>query len=105
MYNPAADSLMDTVRRFNEMTRRARSGEPSVEDYLQTLASDPVAQWFTEVLREKSEDLQKEQARMDRLTAACKRWYTEATPRLSANRGTVAEAELASILRDLSVIE
>lgn len=105
MYDPAADSLMDTVRKFNEMTRRARSGEPSIDDYLQALASDPVTEWFTGILREKSEDLEKEKARADRLAAACRRWHIDASARISQGQCSAAEADLANVLRDLSIIE
>lgn len=69
MDNPAADSVVETVRRLNELTRRARAGEPTVDDYLQALASDPVTEWFTILLRERTEELEKERRRADRLAA------------------------------------
>jgi hypothetical protein len=69
MDNPAADSIVETVRRLNELTRRARSGEPTVDDYLSALASDPVTEWFTVLLRERTEDLEREKRRADRLAA------------------------------------
>jgi hypothetical protein len=69
MDNPAADSIVETVRKLNEMTRRARSGEPTVDDYLRALASDPVTDWFTVLLRERTEDLEREKRRADRLAA------------------------------------
>ena len=69
MENPAADSIVETVRKLNEMTRRARSGEPTVDDYLRALASDPVTEWFTVLLRERTEELEREKRRADRLAA------------------------------------
>jgi hypothetical protein len=64
---PGAASLLETVRQMNEMARRARSGEPSVEDYLRMVSSDPVTEWFTGLLREKNEELEQERQRGDRL--------------------------------------
>lgn len=69
MDNPAADNVVETVRRLNELTRRARAGEPTVDDYLRALASDPVTEWFTKLLRERTEELEKEKQRADRLAA------------------------------------
>ena len=69
MDNPAADNVVETVRRLNELTRRARAGEPTVDDYLRALASDPVTEWFTVLLRERTEELEKERQRADRLAA------------------------------------
>ena len=60
MDNPAADNVVETVRRLNELTRRARAGEPTVDDYLRALASDPVTEWFTVLLRERTDELEKE---------------------------------------------
>jgi hypothetical protein len=67
---PGAASLLETVRQMNEMARRARSGEPSVEDYLRMVSSDPVTEWFTGLLREKNEELEQERQRGDRLARA-----------------------------------
>jgi hypothetical protein len=105
MYNPAADSIVETVRKLNEMTRRARAGEPAVDDYLRALASDPVTEWFTVLLREKTEQLEKERERTDHLAGACRRWFSEASTRLAENHGSAAEAGLANVLRELSIIE
>ena len=66
MDSPAARSLMETVRQINEMGRRARAGgEPGVEAYLRIVASDPTTEWFTELLREKSQELATERERAD----------------------------------------
>jgi hypothetical protein len=70
MDNPAGRSLMETIRKVSEMGRRARSGEPSAEDYLRAVGSDPTTQWFTALLREKNEELEKERQRADRLARA-----------------------------------
>jgi hypothetical protein len=105
MDQPGADSLVETVRRLNEMMRKARSGEPTVDDYLQAVASDPVTDWFTVLLREKTEELEKERARLNRLTLAGRHWLGDMGPRLSENACTQAELDLARALRDLGVIE
>ena len=105
MYPPAADSLVEMVRRLNEMTRRARSGEPTIDDYLQAVASDPTTEWFTVLLREKTEELEKERARANRLARAGRKWYCAMGARLSEHTCSEAELDLARALRDLGVIE
>jgi hypothetical protein len=105
MDHPAADSLVEMVRKLNEVTRRARAGEPTIDDYLQTLASDPVTEWFTVLLREKTEELEKERERADRLAGAGRRWFSAMGTRLSENTCSAAEIDLANVLRDLGVIE
>ena len=81
------------------------AGEPAVDDYLRALASDPVTEWFTVLLREKTEELEKERERADRLTGACRRWFSEVHSRLAENHCGAAEADLANVLRELSIIE
>ena len=105
MYDPAADSIMEAVRKLNEMTRRARSGEPAVDDYLRAVAADPVTEWFTVLLREQTAELEKEKERADQLAGACRRWFSEASSRLSESQCSAAEADLAKVLRELSIIE
>jgi hypothetical protein len=75
MDNSAAWSLMETVRQINEIGRRARSGKPGVEEYLRTVASDPTTAWFTELLREKTEELDAERKRADELACVLRAWY------------------------------
>ena len=75
MDNPAAREIVETVRKMNELARRARSGEPSAEDYLRAISSDPVTKWFAELLREKNEELEKEKQRVDRLACVLRAWY------------------------------
>ena len=104
MYDPAADSIMDTVRKLNEVARRARSGEPAVDDYLKVVAADPVTEWFTVLLREKNEELEREKKRADQLAAAGRRWFADVSSRLADNQCSAAEADLANLLRDLSII-
>ncbi len=48
---------MEMVRTINEMSRRARAGEPGVEDYLRAVSADPVTEWFTALLQEKNDEL------------------------------------------------
>ncbi len=103
MDNPGARSLMDLVRQINEMGRRARSGEPGVEDYLRILASDPTTKWFTELLREKSAELEKERKRADELTSALRAWY-QAKQAGSEQAGSEAESQLVQALRRLNVV-
>ncbi len=102
MDSPAARSLMETVRMINEMGRRARSGEPSVEDYLRRVNSDPITEWFTELLREKGEELDQERQRGDRLAAAVRAWYAGRAPHVSTNE---AELQLIHLLREMNIID
>lgn len=104
MDNPAARSLMEAVRQINEIGRRARSGEPSVEDYLRACASDPTTEWFTELLREKNDELGREQQRTDKMTAALRAWYRAKQaeqPEVSANE---AELRLINMLHGMGIV-
>jgi hypothetical protein len=106
MDNTAARSLMEIVAKINEMGRRARSGEPSVEDNLQIVSSDPVTEWFTGLLREKSEELEQERQRTDRLARAVRAWYLAKAGPTAANVSTSAsELQLISVLRELRIID
>jgi hypothetical protein len=105
MDNPAVWSLVETVRQLNEMARRARSGEPNVEDYLRIVSSDPVTEWFTGLLREKNEELEQERQRADRLARALRAWHAATAERLSANvSANEAELQLIDILREMRII-
>jgi hypothetical protein len=97
MDHPAIDSLMETVRRINQISQRARSGDPSVEDYLRSLGSDPVTAWFTDLLREKNDELQKDRERSARVVAALRNWH--------ASGESDADAKLVKTLRDLDIIQ
>jgi hypothetical protein len=99
MDNPGMDSLMDTVRRINEVGRRARSGEPQVEDYLRAVGSEPRTEWFTNLLREKNEELLKERDRSDRLANALRTWYR------SNDQASDADVQLIKALRSFGVVE
>lgn len=94
---------MDLVRQVNEMGRRARSGEPGVEDYLRILAADPTTQWFTELLREKSDELEKEKKRTDELVFAVRAWY-QARQAGPEQAGSEAETQLIQALSRLNII-
>ena len=71
---PGADFIMESVRKINQMSQRARAGEPGIEEYLQMVSSDPTTQWFTELLREKNDELLKEKDRSARLAHALRAW-------------------------------
>jgi hypothetical protein len=106
MDNAAGRSLMEAVRDLNEMVRRARSGEPSVEDYLRMVSADPITEWFTGLLREKSEELEQERERADRLASAVRTWYAARTDRAAGNASASAsELQLIGILRELNIID
>lgn len=104
MDNPGAKSLMDTVRKINQLAQQARSGEPGVEDYLRAVSSDPVTEWFTEILREKSEELEKEKRRTDQLACALRSWYQATHARNSGEPASEAELHLINVLYETSVI-
>jgi mannitol-1-phosphate/altronate dehydrogenase len=101
---PAARDLVETIRQINEMGRRARAGEPSVEDYLQTISSDPVTEWFTELLREKNEELEKERRRADRLANALRAWYQVKETRMP-NESSEAELQLVHAIRATGIAD
>ena len=102
---PAARALAETVRQINEMGRRARSGEPSVEHYLQTINSDPVTEWFTGLLREKSEELEKERHRVDQLAHALQAWYRAKEETIPDESSSAAELQLVNVLRTTGIID
>lgn len=106
MDNTAALSLIETVRKLNEVTRKARSGDPSVEDYLRIVSSDPVTEWFTGLLREKSEELEQERERVDRLARALRAWYAATAARALVNGSTSeGELQLINVLREMRIID
>jgi len=103
---PVARSLMEIVGKINEMGRRATSGDPSVEDYLRIVSSDPMTEWFTGLLREKSEELEREQQRVDRLAHALRAWHAARAAPGSANASTsAAELQLVNVLREMRIID
>jgi hypothetical protein len=103
MDNPAAKSLMETIRKINDIAYRARCGEPSVEDYLRAVSSDPVTEWFTVLLREKSEELDREKQRADQLACALRTWYRTRDARESARQS--GELQLINVLESMGIIE
>jgi hypothetical protein len=100
MDNPAADALLETVRKIKQMSQRARAGELGVEDYLRAVSSDPVTEWFTGLLREKNEELEKERERSDRLANALRAWR-----RAGGESGSEAELQLLRVLREMGIVE
>jgi hypothetical protein len=105
MENPAARSLMETVRKINEAGRRARSGELAVEDYLHAISADPVTEWFTELLREKREELTNERQRTDQLASALRAWYHAKDATKGGDSPDKAESELVNVLRGMEIIK
>jgi hypothetical protein len=105
MENPGADHLLETVRKINEIGRRARSGEPQVEDYLRMVSADPVTGWFTDLLREKRNELEGEKDRADRLARVLRAWHREAHSRIEEGSASETELRLANILRAMEIIE
>jgi len=90
MDNPAARELMETVRRFKEISRGGGPG-PTVEDYLRAVSADPTTRWFTELLREKSDELIKERQQADQLTCALRKWHRA---KLEGTERSAGEADL-----------
>jgi hypothetical protein len=105
MDTPGADSLMGMVRRINEIGRRARSGEPSAEDYLRLVSSDPTTEWFTDLLREKNDELQKEKERSEKLASALRAWHRVKSEGTSTIAADEAAMRLVEVLRETKIIE
>jgi len=104
MDSPEARDLVEMVRKINEIGRRARSGETGAEDYLRFISSDPVTAWFTDLLREKNQELEKEKQRVDQLAGALRSWYAARDARLSDGSASEAELQLISLLRVMGII-
>ena len=105
MDNPGADSLMETVRKINEVAKKARSSKPGVEEYLQGLNSDPVTEWFMELLREKNGELAEEKERGDRLVRALRLWHQAKAAAMLEPSASQADLQLTSAMRDLGLID
>lgn len=93
---------MESVRLLNEMGRRARAGQPEVENYLHSVASDPITGWFTELLREKSAELEHERHRVDQLTSAVRAWHQTRIEGSQCPSG--ADVQLVNVLQALGII-
>ena len=104
MDNPGARHLMEMVRKINEIGHRARSGPPGADDYLRGVTSDPTTEWFTELLREKNEELTKERERADQLACALRTWYRakHATP--GGPSADEAELQLINLLHEMEIL-
>jgi hypothetical protein len=104
MDSPGARHLMETIRKISEIGQRARSGAPSADDYLRALASDPTTEWFSELLREKSEELTKQSERADQVAGALRAWYR--TKHATTGEPSVDEADLqlVDILRAMKIL-
>ncbi len=96
---PAVDHLMQTVRKLSEIGQRARSGDPSIDDYLELIKADPTTDWFTDLLRENRAELEKEKLRADQLAATMRAWY-----RAKQVSSGDADAQFIHALRAMGVI-
>jgi hypothetical protein len=94
---------MEIVQQINEMNRRAKSGEPSVEDYLHAVSEEPRTEWFTALLREKNDELRTERERADAVAAALRTWHSAATKEQS--KQSEADVTLLQALRRLGVVQ
>ena len=101
---PAARSLMETVRQINEIGQRARAGKPGVEDYLRAVTADPMTDWFTELLREKNEELASEQQRADQLARALRAWHEAKQTGTSDESANEAELQLINVLERMGIV-
>jgi hypothetical protein len=99
MDNPGAWHLMQTVRKIKEVSQGAQSGAPSADDYLRAVASDPTTEWFTELLREKNEELTTERERADRLAGALRAWYQK-----REHSADEAELQMVNLLREMKIL-
>ena len=104
MDSPAARHLMETVRKISEIGKRARSGAPSPDDYLRALASDPTTKWFSELLREKNEELTKERERADQVAGALRAWYRTKHATTGEQSVDEADLQLVDILRAMKIL-
>jgi hypothetical protein len=95
---------METIRKISEIGQRARSGAPSADDYLRALASDPTTEWFSELLREKSEELTKERERADQLAGALRAWYRTKHATTGEQSVDEADLQLVDILRAMKIL-
>ena len=104
MDNPAARSLLDTIRQINEMAERARSGQPGVEEYLRAVAADPTTAWFTELLHEKTAEVEAERNRADEMARALQVWYQtrHEASELSTSEG---DEKLIEVLRSTKIVD
>jgi hypothetical protein len=101
----AAHSLMEMVQTINQMSRKARAGEPGIEDYLRAVSADPVTEWFTGLLQEKNQELQTERERADRLANALRAWRREVDEGQPNRQESDAELRLLKVLRGMGIIE
>ena len=102
---PGAQSLMEMVRTINQMSRRARAGEPGLEDYLRAVSADPVTEWFTALLQEKNDELQTERERSDRLASALRAWSREVVEAESNGGQSDTDLRLLKVLRGMGIIQ
>ena len=93
---PAAHALTAKVREIEALVRKARAGEPTAEDYLRAVNSDPAAEWYRDLLREKNEELEQERGRSTELVQALHKWMEA---RSASGQVSDADAQLIETLR------
>jgi hypothetical protein len=105
MDNPAARSLMETVQKLNRIGKLAGANKPEVDDYLRGIDSDPLSDWFTELLREKDQELAGQRQQSDRLAVALRDWYAAKAARTAVEPPGEAELRLAQVLHEMKIVE
>jgi len=95
---------METVRKINQVAKRAGSDALEVDDYLRAVTSDPMTEWFTELLSEKNKELKREQQRSGELARALRAWYQAKDATEGHESGGEAELELVKVLRDMEIL-
>jgi len=96
---------METVRKLNQIGRIARAGQFGVDDYLRAVTSDPLTDWFTEVLREKNHELESERQRADRLAEALQAWSTAKHAGLPDYSADAADRQLINVLEAMGILK
>ena len=64
------------------------------------VSADPITEWFSGLLREKSEELEQERQRADRLARALRAWHTAANESTSE-----ADLQLIKVLREMKIVD
>jgi hypothetical protein len=100
---PGADSLMETVRLINRIGKANRSAQSNMDEYLDGISLDPITEWFTDLLREKTAELDKERERADRVANALSEWYGASHGRISDGSASEADVKLAEIIRGIGI--
>jgi hypothetical protein len=76
-----------------------------VDAYLRGVNNDPVTVWFTDLLREKSTELEQEKERADRIAGALRAWHRAASGRIVDGSISQADLKLIDFVRDMGINE